>query len=77
MAMMRINGTAQYQDIGMGFWGIIATSGEQYRPVNMPKELKKEGMSLRCKAIEIHDDESVFMWGKAIKIVSFETLALS
>lgn len=77
MAMVRISGTAQYQNIGLGFWGIITAGGEQYRPVNMPKELEKEGMSIRCKAIEIHDDESIFMWGKAIKIVSFETMALS
>lgn len=77
MAMVRISGIAKYQDIGLGFWGIIASSGRHYRPVNMPSELKKEGLSIRCKAIEIHDDESIFMWGKAIKIVSFETMVIS
>ena len=40
---MTITGKVVYQNIGMGCWGIIANNGTEYRPVNMPEQLKTKG----------------------------------
>ncbi len=71
--MKSIQGTVQYQNIGPGFWGIISSDGKEYRPINMPNQLKYEGRNVSVKVIP-DDGMSVFMWGEAVKIVAFETL---
>ncbi len=70
---MKISGTAQFQNIGPGFWGIIDDKGNEWRPVNMPEQLKYEGASITVYGREV-DEMSIFMWGKAIRIVSFSTI---
>ena len=71
-----ISGTVRFQNLGMGFWGIIDEKGKEWRPVNMPEQLKSEGAKIKIKAQELKDDMSIFMWGKAIKIISFHTLSV-
>jgi len=70
--MKTIQGKVSYQNLGTGFWGIIGQDGQQWRPVNMPEQLKKEGRQVSLTAKEV-DDISVFMWGTAIRILSFTT----
>jgi hypothetical protein len=68
-----ITGTVSYQDIGTGFWGISDDQGNDWRPVQMPDQLKVKGATIRC-TIEIVDEEvSIFMWGTPVKVVSFHT----
>jgi hypothetical protein len=71
---MKIIGKVVYQNIGTGFWGIIDNKGNEWRPVNMPEQLKHEGAQVTVEAQEV-DEMSVFMWGTAVKIVSFHTLS--
>ena len=71
---IQIQGISRFQNIGMGFWGIETKSGKQYRPVNMPNQLKLEGAEVSCEGVAIEEDMNIFMWGTPIKIVSFETL---
>lgn len=59
--------------LGTGFWGIIDLKGREWRPVNMPEQLKEEGKQVSVTVSEVEEDISVFMWGKAVKIVSFST----
>ncbi len=67
-----IIGTVVRKNLGIGFWGIVGDDGVDYRPVNMPEQLKKKGKKVTITA-ELTDDMSIFMWGTAIKIISFET----
>ena len=67
-----ISGKVVYQDIGPGFWGIIDHQGNEWRPVNMPNQLKYPGKEVQVKISEVKEEMSVFMWGRAVKIVSFE-----
>ena len=70
---MTITGTASYQNIGIGFWGIIADDGQSYLPINMPEQLKREGAKVRCRA-SISNVETMHMWGTPINITSFKTI---
>ncbi len=69
---MKITGTVKYIDIGTGCWGIVDDRGRQYRPINFPKNLEKEGLKARVTAKKVEEEFSVFMWGEAVEIVSYE-----
>jgi hypothetical protein len=73
MSKIKIRGHVSYQNIATGFWGIIGDDGKEWRPVNMPEQIKLEGRKVRVQAIEV-DDISIFMWGHPIRIISFHTL---
>ncbi|TAF63137.1 MAG: hypothetical protein EAZ55_14535 [Cytophagales bacterium] len=75
MENMVFNGKVVYQQLGTGFWGIVAEDGQKYKPVQMPAELQKEGLSVSVEAREAQAQMSVFMWGKNIEILSFKILA--
>lgn len=70
---MKISGKVQYVDLGTGFWAIIASDGEKYRPVHMPDQLKTEGKQVHCTIKPVEEELSIFMWGKPVKITAFET----
>ncbi len=71
---MKITGKVVYQNIGMGCWGIVASNGKEYRPVNMPEQLKTEGAKVTVSASSVKEEVSMFMWGTPVKITSFETI---
>lgn len=71
---MKITGKVVYQNIGMGCWGIVASNGKEYRPVNMPEQLKTEGAKVTVSASPVKEEVSMFMWGTPVKITSFETI---
>ncbi|MCP3928657.1 MAG: hypothetical protein GY705_06100, partial [Bacteroidetes bacterium] len=66
-----IEGKVIYQNLGTGFWGIIDTDDNKWRPVNMPDSLKKEGKKVNLVVEEIEEEVSIFMWGTAVKIIYF------
>jgi hypothetical protein len=55
--------------LGGGFWGIKGDDGQDYRPINMPAHLKKEGKTVSLKIEEADEGFSIFMWGQSVKIV--------
>jgi len=71
----KITGKVVFQKIGTGCWGIIDDSGTEYRPINMPEQLKQVGAKAQVVVEEVEDDFSMFMWGTPVRIVSFNTLA--
>lgn len=73
---MKITGKAHYQNIGPGFWGIIDSKGNEWRPVNMPEQLKYEGAKVEITAHEIDEGMSIFMWGKPVHITAFSTVSV-
>ena len=75
MASLNITGKVFKQNLGVGAWGIRDLSGNEYRPVNMPEQLKTEGARVAIRAVEADEGFSIHMWGTAIRIVSFRTLS--
>ncbi len=70
--MKTITGKVTYQNLGTGFWGIIDSNGNEWRPVNMPEQLKRAGKKVTVRIKEV-DDMSIFMWGTAVRVLSFST----
>lgn len=70
--MIRIQGKVNYFNLETGFWGIEATNGQKYLPINMPEQLKSRGKSIQCTVVKVPGD-SFFQWGEMVRIVSFET----
>ena len=70
----RITGKVIYQNFSGGFWGIVSDGGKEYRPVNFPNQLKKDGASVDVVIKKMKDEVSMFMWGEPVRIISFSTL---
>ena len=73
MKKLKITGTAAYQNLGTGFWGIIGDDGSEYLPINMPAQLKMKKAKVTVTAQEA-EVMTMFMWGTPIKITSFTTV---
>ncbi len=69
MEKFKIKGKVVYQNIGTGFWGIEDENKEKWMPVNMPDNLKKDGLKVELTAEEAREEVSVFMWGKPVNII--------
>ena len=74
MKKLTITGKVRYQNLGTGFWGIIDNKGGEWRPVNMPEQLKYEGKEVTVEARIVDEEVSIFMWGTPVKITSFQTM---
>ena len=70
---IKIEGKVVYMPLETGFWGIESPQGNQWRPVNMPEQLKIEGKEAHLEAEEFKEEFSLFMWGTPVKITSFHT----
>lgn len=75
MKSKNIKGKVVYQNLGMGFWGIVDQDGNEWRPINMPEQLKYDGKEVSVSIKEVEEDVSMFMWGTAVKVLSFETFS--
>jgi hypothetical protein len=73
MKKFKIKGKVAYQNLATGFWGIIDEKGGEWRPVNMPEQLKVEGKQVTVTVEEVDEGMSIFMWGEPVRIVSFNT----
>ena len=76
MNQIEIIGKSRYITLEGGFWAIESNDGEKYTPINMPEQLKTEGATVRVKAQILRGAVSISMYGEAIRIISFETLAV-
>lgn len=70
---MKITGKVVYQSLEGGFWGIEDDTGRQFLVLNMPNQLKINGARVQVTA-RTSDQETLFMWGEPIEIISFHTL---
>ena len=69
---MKITGKVTKVDIGPGCWGIVTSTGKEYRVVNMPQQLKEKGKQVTVGVRKV-DDMSIFQWGEPVKVTTFET----
>ena len=76
MKLIEIVGKSRFIGLEGGFWAIESDKGDKYTPINMPEQLKTEGATVRVRAKILKGAMSISMYGEAIRIVSFETLAV-
>ena len=71
--VITIVGTVFKSDIGLEAWGIRSLSGEEFRPLNFPDQLKYPQTKVTVLGRLVSEDMSIHMWGKPIIIISFNT----
>lgn len=69
---MQIKGRIKYLSFEGGFWG-IETKENNFVPLNMPEQLKADGIICSCRISVLDDVESIFGWGMPCRITSFNT----
>lgn len=67
-------GTVRYQSLEGGFYAIIGDDGKNYDPINLPEDLRKEGLRIRFRAKARPDMASVHMWGTIIELKQVDPL---
>jgi hypothetical protein len=73
MKTKKISGKVVYMELGTGFWGITDSRGNEWRPVNMPEQLKQAGKKVTLTVREADEGFSIFMWGTPVEVVAFGT----
>ena len=66
-----MTGTIKYVAIEGGFFGIYGDNGKRYRPVNLSREYRKDGLhvAFQIKKIRAASGPNIFMWGESVRIV--------
>ena len=72
-SVFTIKGNIFFQDLGTGSWGIRSDDGKEYRPINMPNQLKFQDARVEVQLEEIDEDFSIHMWGIPVKVIAFST----
>ena len=67
-------GTIKYLDLEGGFYGIISDSGQKYKPINLPRKYRKNGLRVAFRAREKKGMVSIHMWGKIVEITHINEL---
>jgi hypothetical protein len=71
---LTLTGTVTHIDLSGGFWGIIGSEGQRFRPVEgLPAEFQQEGMQVKVKA-KPASGISIFMWGQEIHLLDIQPL---
>ncbi len=76
MKNFHLRGKVFYKNVGTGAWGIRDMSGQEWRPINMPEQLKAEGAEVNLFVREVEEDFSMHMWGTPVEILNFHTLPI-
>ncbi len=66
------SGVIKYIDLEGGFFGIISDDGEKYDPLNLPNELKQDGLNVNFKIRIAKRQMSIHMWGTIVYILEIE-----
>jgi hypothetical protein len=73
-SQIQATGEISYVVTEDGLYGIIGDDGKKYQPINLPQELRKNGLAVKFNA-EIRDDLfSSITWGTPIKIKTIKKL---
>ena len=70
----QIIGIVRFIEIEGGFYGIITDDGQNYDPINLPEEYKKDGARIRFTAKKTDDQTSFHMWGTIVELTNIEKL---
>ncbi len=64
------SGTVRFVELEGGFFGIITPAGDNYMPLNLPREFQVDGLQVTFTAREEQDVTTTAMWGTPIHINS-------
>jgi heat shock protein HslJ len=61
-------GTVCFVDLDGGFYGIVASTREQYRPDNLPAAMKHEGLRIRFEGVVRDSAPDTLAWGRSLSL---------
>jgi hypothetical protein len=64
---IRAQGTVVWVELEGGFWGIEATNGHEYEPINLPEPFQVNGLKVAFSG-QLLDWGSAHMWGKVLEV---------
>lgn len=64
--------TVRYIPLEGGFFGLVASDGQQYDPTNLSEEFRQDGLAVRTTLRPLRGVVSFRMWGTIVEIVSME-----
>ncbi len=67
-------GKIVYLDFEGGFYGIEASNGECYDPINLPPNYYTDGLQIYFQGVVRDDPASFHMWGTIIELTEINTL---
>ncbi len=68
-----IVGHIQFKDIETGYW-TLADAEQNYRIMNIPEEIKKEGLKVAVMAQIPEPEDSIYITSLNIKIIEYKIL---
>ncbi|MEJ2645008.1 MAG: hypothetical protein P8180_08765 [Gammaproteobacteria bacterium] len=67
-----VTGKIVHLSIEGGFWGIVASDGAHYDPVNLPKAFQQEGLKVQATLRTKPGMVSFHMWGTLVDVVDIQ-----
>jgi hypothetical protein len=64
-----IVGTVKFSQVEGGCWFVLATDDTRYEPLNMPEELREDGLDVKLIVRPRDDAVSICMVGRLVEIV--------
>jgi hypothetical protein len=65
-------GTVVYIDLEGGFYGIIASDGSEYLPLNLPVQYQENGISVVFEGVIREDMYTIQQWGTPLDITTIQ-----
>ena len=65
---VRAEGTIVWVELEGGFWGIEATNGHEYEPINLPPDFMVDGLKVQFTGKVMKDWGSMYMWGEVLEV---------
>lgn len=71
---MQISGKVVYVELSGGFWGIEASNGNQYHPINgLPAAFRKQALRITARVTPA-SGMGIFMWGEQVNLLDISAL---
>ena len=70
-----IAGEVVYVHLEGGFWGIIGDDGQRYDALDLPSQLRRDGLRVRVTVRPMPETIGFHMWGAPVRVLDGETLS--
>jgi hypothetical protein len=69
-----VTGTVEHVELESGFWGVIGDDAKRYDVVNLPMEIRKQGLRVKFVGRVCSGQVSFHLWGIIVEVISIERI---
>ena len=62
-------GSVSYVDLEGGFYGIVTDQGARHNPVNLPVDLRRDGLRISYRYKTLQNVAGIQMWGTSVEVL--------